>query len=140
MGDQEASDNNRLVVAYLRARQLGDLDTYTSLMTDDIVRYAPRPSLAHHVARGKDAVVSGIRTDLFQPGTLTMEVERIIAEGDLVAVQFILRGTTRTGKHFENYQHFLMECRDGKVSSEWEYLDTLYAADALGTQNDGDVT
>jgi ketosteroid isomerase-like protein len=127
-----AIDNKDLVLSYLRARQRGDLERYASYMTDDIVRYSPRPSF-DHAQQGKPAVLAGVHTDLFEPGTLLMEIERVIAEEALVAVQFILRGLTVTGKRFEAYQFFLFECRDGKVASEWEYLDTLYSSSIFAT-------
>jgi ketosteroid isomerase-like protein len=124
------ADNKELVLGCLRARQSGDLETYAQFLHDDVVRFGPRPSI-DHVARGKAEVLSGVRVDLFQAGSLRMEVEHVVAEGNFVAVQFILRGTTVTGKDFENYQHFLFECRDGTVVSEWEYLDTLYSSGVL---------
>jgi ketosteroid isomerase-like protein len=136
MSEHPEAANKQLVVSYLRARQQGDLDTYAGYMTDDIVRYPPRPSLRDRVFRGKAEVVAGVRIDLFEPGTLAMEVERVVAEGELVAVQFVLRGTTTRHQDFETYQHFLFECRDGKVAAEWEYLDTLYASRMLGSPDE----
>jgi len=40
--------------------------------------------------------------------------------------------TVRSNEHYRNYYNFFYRCEDGKVAEYWEYLDTKYAARAVG--------
>jgi ketosteroid isomerase-like protein len=60
-----------------------------------------------------------------------MEVENLIAEGPFVAAQIAVQATAAGGDPYRNYYHQLFECHDGKITAQWEYLDTLYASRVL---------
>jgi ketosteroid isomerase-like protein len=48
-------------------------------------------------------------------------------EGPRIAVRAAARGTTVTGREFDNAYHFLFEVEAGRISAAWEYGDTLHA-------------
>ena len=65
---------------------------------------------------------------IYVPGTRTVEIQSMVAEGDFVACRFILRAkTTLRNEPYENYYHFLFRLDDGRVAEIWEYVDTLYS-------------
>jgi ketosteroid isomerase-like protein len=77
---------------------------------------------------------------LYKPGGLTMEVEHIVAEGPLVAIQFTLCAITARGEPYENYYYHLFECHNGKITKQGEYCDTLYGTRMLQPDTIGDAS
>jgi ketosteroid isomerase-like protein len=127
--DLSTQSNKELVVRYLDAMHDGNLEVVSQCVAEDVTRFGPRPSSVYAApVRGRAEFLAQYHgPDYYQMGTLKMEVERIVAEGDFVAVQFILRAMTRKGDPYENYYHFLFECVRGTIKTIWEYIDTLYA-------------
>ena len=69
---------------------------------------------------------------IYEADTTQIEILHMVAEGDLVAVRFVLRATTTLRKEsYENHYHHLFRLRDGKVDEIWEYIDTLYSSRKL---------
>jgi ketosteroid isomerase-like protein len=129
--------NREVVVRYLEAMHVGDLNVVADCVSEDVTRYGPRPTSKYAPpVHGREAFLAAYHgPEYFQMGTLSMEIEHMVAEGGFVggfvAVQFILRARTRQGAPYENYYHFLFECAGGKVKTIWEYIDTLYAQQAF---------
>jgi ketosteroid isomerase-like protein len=75
---------------------------------------------------GKTAILSQLMTPLFaQFGTVYRNrPERIIADGDIVAV--LCRGDveTKSGERYDNSYCYVMTMRDGLIVELREYLDT----------------
>ena len=121
----DSTANKELVVRYMTLRQAGDVDGAAAYTTSDFVRTGPRPT---------SGVIEGHPTldHIYEPGTLAMEIEHLVAEGPFVAAQFVLRAVAAaTHEPYENYYFHLFECHDGRITAQWEYLDTLYATTAL---------
>jgi ketosteroid isomerase-like protein len=121
-----------------------DLDRMGQFVTDDVVRWGPRPSFLEGPprdaalfdpgpARGRDRQLLGWKPEhaLYEPGSTQIEIERMVAEGNFVAAQYILRARTRRGLPYENYYHFLYECEHGRIKTIYEYVDTLYSQRTL---------
>ena len=126
--DDVLSRNKDVVLRFLDAGHRADMATVDSLITDDVMKFGPRPSSPFpSPVRGRENLLAGYHHWVFQPRSISMEVERVIAEGDLVAVQFILRAITAKGEPYESFYHFLFQCEGGRVKSFWEYVDTQYA-------------
>ena len=122
-GTDEKAANKELVIRYMTRAQANDIEGADECLAEDCVRMGPRPSAG--VIEGHPHV------DLYQPGTLTMEVENLIAEGPFVAAQIAVQATAAGGDPYQNYYHQLFECHDGQITAQWEYLDTLYASRVL---------
>jgi ketosteroid isomerase-like protein len=131
MGDSDERERNKQVVLdFLDRAHAFDLDGMARYWAEDCTRYGPRPSspLAAAIST-RAALMAEIpkHLHLYTKGTLKTEVERLIAEGPFVAIQYILRAKTGAGEDYENYYHYMFEIRDGRIKNYWEYLDTRYA-------------
>ena len=105
-------DNKDVVLSFLRAAQAGDHETALSLVAEDVVVYPPRPTNeGPWVGRDHMRDRQPRHVGLYQNGTVKMEVERVVCDGDHVAVQFVLRALTARGEPYENFYFFLFECR-----------------------------
>jgi ketosteroid isomerase-like protein len=112
-----AARHRKVVETYFGALERGDIDVLRSVYHEDVVRWSPRPG-----GPGRDGKVP-----LRGRENLLAEVERMVAEDDLVAVQYVMRATTKRGEPYENYYHFLLRFEDDQIIEKWEYIDTLYA-------------
>lgn len=124
----ETAANRELVLNYMSASQAGRREEMRQYLAEDAVRVFPRPGLrADPETRGRDNIIGNVpHTAIYQPGSMRMEVENILADGPFVAVQFVLRATTARGDAYENFYLHVFECREGKITRYYEYLDTLY--------------
>jgi uncharacterized protein len=57
---------------------------------------------------------------------LAMSVKSAIGEGDKVAMEVESLGALTNGRTYQQQYHFLIEFREGKISSVKEYLDTQH--------------
>jgi ketosteroid isomerase-like protein len=60
-------------------------------------------------------------------GSKSLRIGTILAEGELVAVEWTSRRMTPDGKDYQNDFFGLFSVRDGEIQSLREYLDTLHA-------------
>jgi ketosteroid isomerase-like protein len=143
MATTETLEINRQVVRkFLEALPERDLDAIGECLADNVVQYYQHPSNHNDDGTQSAASITGranildeIGTyfyTLYQPGTVSVTIQNLIAEGDYVAGRFVLKAlTTRKGEVYENYYFFLYRCENGKVVEYWEYLDSKYAAARL---------
>ncbi len=68
---------------------------------------------------------------VYEPGSIRMEPENVVADGPMVVIQFTMTARTAAGEPYENHYVQIVECRGGKITKCWEYCDTLYAAKKL---------
>ncbi len=128
-----ASDGKRLIESYFDKIAKAD-PTLPDLLADDVVWWVPPGSDMAGTYRGKPAVLEmmGKGVGLYsQSEPLRITVEKIVAEGDDVCVQFVLEATTAKGRPYRNHYHFAFALRAGKIASVKEYVDTKYAHDVL---------
>jgi ketosteroid isomerase-like protein len=121
--------NKDVVLRFLRAAHRVDVATAAECLADDVVKHGPRPSspMAAPV-RGATAVLDAIPALLtLYEDTPQMEVGHVLAEGDLVSIDYVLRARTAKGEEYEDHYHPLFELRDGRITGFWEYIDTQYA-------------
>jgi ketosteroid isomerase-like protein len=134
--------NKAAVRNFLTSIPARDLATIGQCVTADVVQHFQKPSIRNDdgrhdatLVRGRDKLLNEIGTylhQIYRPSTIEVEIERMVAEADCVAVQFILRAlTTRRGEPYENYYLFMFRCEDGKIAEYWEYLDSAYASAKL---------
>jgi len=82
--------------------------------------------------KGKEAVrafLGGV-TQAF-PAGLKTEIKKAYGDGDTVIVELVNRGTSATGKPYENEYCFVYEVAGGKVRAIREYVDLEKAKIAL---------
>jgi ketosteroid isomerase-like protein len=144
MSDVDTLAVNKVVVRkYLQSVARFDLDAIRDCLTENVIQHYVAPS--HMTDDGKhdaatiasrDAIVEEIGScfheKLYRRGTVTIEIQNIIAEGDFVACRFVLDAmTVRANEHYRNYYNFFYRCENGRVAEYWEYLDTEYASKLL---------
>jgi ketosteroid isomerase-like protein len=130
-----AADNKRLIESYFDKIAKGD-PTLPEMLADDIVWWVPPGSDMAGTYRGKPAVLEmmGKGVGLYsQSEPLRITVEKIVAEGPEVCVQFVLEATTAKGRAYRNHYHFAFTLAGGKIAGVKEYVDTKYAHDVLFT-------
>jgi ketosteroid isomerase-like protein len=140
MSDQSTIETNKAVVRkYLESVAAFDLDAIRDCLAEDVVQHYVAPSYlvddGNHGAQkivSREAIVDEIRTcfhdQLYRQGTVTIEIQSVIGEGDYVACRFVLDAmTVRANEHYRNFYNFYYRCKDGRVAEYWEYCDTKYA-------------
>jgi uncharacterized protein len=82
----------------------------------------------------RDQMIRGARAIIGKvlPGGFNMKVLGMTAEGDRVAVEAEGHSYTVDNKLYNNFYHFLLEFRDGKVISAMEYTNPKHALEVLG--------
>ena len=128
-----AAANKELVLRYMKASQSRDFALMRELLTEDAVRYFPRPGFrTKATTEGRDNITGNVpHVNLYKDGTMKMNIENMIATDRFVVVQFSMTAITARDESYENYYAQVFEIRDGKVAKYWEYCDTLYGAKLL---------
>jgi uncharacterized protein len=84
------------------------------------------------VKKGKQAVRAFLDSVMQAfPGGLKTEINKAYGEGDTVIIELVNRGTSVTGKPYENEYCFVFELADGKIQAIREYVDIEKAKIAL---------
>ena len=63
---------------------------------------------------------------------MSLHESSLVAEGDKVAAEAVSYGKLASGRVYNNYYHFLIVVRDGKIARLNEYMDTYHAKDIFG--------
>lgn len=82
----------------------------------------PNPKVGH--AEVMDVLTSGV--GIYRSGSMTVNLEKLIADDDHVVAQFVLDATLANGNDYHNRYVFIFRVRDGRINEVWEHLDTLY--------------
>jgi ketosteroid isomerase-like protein len=130
---EAAAANKAMVLRFLELIQAGD-PRMADHLAQDCALVFPRPGIPGMPAGAfsrAEMLEFVAQLSVYERGSAEMEVENVLAEGPLVAVQFRLRAKTARGDAYENYFCQFFECRDGLIQRSWEYCDTLYATRML---------
>ncbi len=79
---------------------------------------------------GRDAIVDEFLATAmryYEPGSVSIEITSLIAEGEQVVMEWTSRARTTGGKPYENRCIATFTVRDGQIEAVSEYMDTLYA-------------
>lgn len=128
------SEQNRQVFReYVEAFNRGDLEALRALFTPDAV-------IQGVLRKGGMDEILPIWRELIEGLGIQLEVEEMVAEGDLVAVRYTERGTFKgpffgnqpTGKSYELVAMERFEVRDGKIHRRWGARDAASQARQIG--------
>lgn len=67
------------------------------------------------------------------PKGIAVTPKQLTAEDNRVSIEAESYAEISNGKTYQNIYHFMMECRDGKISAVREYLDTEHVTDVFGS-------
>jgi steroid delta-isomerase-like uncharacterized protein len=124
-------ENKSLVLRfYEEVWNEGNVDVTSEVFAPDYVRHDLRPSRALPGPAGQAKVAADFRTAF---PDLRMELDLILAEGDLVAARWTTEGTNSgpwggrppTGKRARFCGVNIFRFRDGKVAELWNHRDDL---------------
>jgi ketosteroid isomerase-like protein len=144
MSDPNTLEVNKAVVRkFLESVEAFDLEGIRDCLAENVIQHYVAPSYmvddGNHGAEtitSREAILKEIGTCfhnvLYRKGTVTIEIQNIIAEGEYVDCRFVLDAmTVRTNEHYRNYYNFFYRCENSRVAEYWEYLDSKYASKLL---------
>lgn len=128
--------NRALITRAFNGLAKGDPSHFMPLFDQEIEwRVAGSSAWSKH-AVGLEAVVRDLVEPLFArfAGPYLTTAELIIADGDHVAVQAKGNAQTHEGARYDNEYCFVFTLSDDKIVKVVEYMDTILADRALGTE------
>jgi uncharacterized protein len=123
-------DSKTVLERYVAALQAGDEPAIRDAFADDAVWQLDGELPISGTWRGRDTIIDdflGTALSYYRPGTISLEVTSLIADGDRVAMEWTSRAHTHTGEPYENHCIGVFTVRAGKIEHVHEYMDTLYA-------------
>ena len=117
--------NKAVVEAYARGFSSGDFEEVVKLFAEDAV-------VQGVLGRGSFDIVLPIWRALHQAFGMQLEIEELVAEGDVVAARYTesctfrapFRGTSPTGKSYRLVAMEWFQLRDGKIIERWGARDS----------------
>jgi ketosteroid isomerase-like protein len=79
------------------------------------------------VVRGREAIQAIQRRagEIYDVATIEVEIRNLLADGDWVVLQYLMRCRAANGNPYEQEYVFLFEIHDGRIATIWDYYDTL---------------
>jgi uncharacterized protein len=133
----EPTDSKSVLRRYVAAVQAGDIEVAREMFAPDATWtiYAGQLPISG-TWRGRDVIIDEfLATALayYEPGSVSLEITGMIAEGDRAVLQWTSRARTRHGRPYENGCLGVFTIRAGRIQDVREYMDTLYASEAFST-------
>ena len=127
------ADNKAVVMEYVDAFNRGDVDSVCRLFTPDALVWGV-------LGWGKMDVVRPVWRDLVERLQMKLQVESMVAEGDVVAVRYTERGTSvksfrgqgPTRNSYEVVAMEFFEMKDGRIHRRWGARDSAAIFRQLG--------
>ncbi|MBW2495784.1 MAG: nuclear transport factor 2 family protein [Deltaproteobacteria bacterium] len=120
-----SEESRKTVLEFLAAREKGDVDAITRLTTEDLRWDPPGPDF--EAVEGRDEVLAFMNqagAEFFDVATMDVDIHKIIADGDTVAIVQSMRCKTAKGADYSNLYCWVYTCADGRVSRMQEFTDT----------------
>ena len=129
----ELEKNKQVVHSYVEAFNRADFGALRTIFAEDAV-------VQGVLGQGTMDKVIGIWGELHSAFGLTLNVQELICEGNVVAVRYIERGTFRgpfrghppTGKSYELVAMEWFTIRDGRIQQRWGARDAASQARQIG--------
>ena len=125
------TDNKQLMQRYVDALAAGDAQAVRDFFADDATWWLGGDLPISGTWNGREAIMTdffGTARAHYEPGSLSLEVTGMVAEGDQVTLEWTSRARTATGEPYENCCIGVFTVRDGRIVAVREYMDTQYAA------------
>ncbi len=131
---ENSERNKKLVADFFSHFGRKDVQGALDMMTPDATWWIGGKTELFPLAGTKTkAEIGAILFDLVPSSKdgLAITPHGMVAEGDKVAVEAESLGVLANGRTYNNFYHFLITVRDGKIAAVKEYLDTMHTADVL---------
>ena len=123
-------DAKAVVQRYIDGAQSADIEAVREVFAEDACWRLAGELPISGTWRGRDAIIDSflaLALRYYEPGSVSLEITNVIAEGDQVVVEWTSRARNRAGAPYENFCIGVFTVRDGKIHGVREYMDTLYA-------------
>lgn len=129
-----AHENKRLLERAYAGAASGDPQLLFEMLADDVVWTVMGTATWSGTFRGKAELMERLLKPLGEvlDGPLAVTAERMIAEGEFVAVQASIHNRTKAGEPYPNRYFNLFRFEAGKVVEVSEYADTQLMNAVLG--------
>lgn len=126
------ADNKALVTKFWDAFSASKFDDALALLSDDATWWvAGTTALSGTYTKPEFATLLADVTGS-APRGIQVTPKQLTAEDNRVSVEAESYGEISNGKTYRNIYHFMMECRDGRISAVREYLDTEHVTEIFG--------
>jgi ketosteroid isomerase-like protein len=126
--------NEVLVRSFLAAMGRTDIDSLIDLLADEATWWLAGDLPVSGLYQGKAAIIGEFLASaaaLFEQGSLGFELRNLATDAEAVIAEYAGTGRSAAGLPYRNRYCTIFECRDGKIHSVREYLDTAHVRDAL---------
>jgi uncharacterized protein len=123
-------DSKTVLERYVAAVQADNEQAIRDAFADDAVWQLDGDLPISGIWRGRDTILNdflGTAMSYYKPGSVSLEITSLLADGDLVAMEWTSRAHTHAGEPYENHCIGVFTVREGKIERVHEYMDTLYA-------------
>jgi ketosteroid isomerase-like protein len=134
MSTASTTDANRQRIRQVMAElDKGNGKPFVDTMADDFSWTIPGDTPWSRTYSGKQVVIHELLRPLYaQFATPYISTtRRVMADGDMVIIEFDGRVTTKAGKAYNNRYCYVCRMEGGKMKDLMEYLDTALVASAL---------
>jgi uncharacterized protein len=137
----QQTDSKSVLRRYVAAVQAGDEEAIREVFAEDATWTIQAGQLPiSGTWSGRGAIVDeflAAAMSRYAPGSVSLEITGMIAEGDQIVLQWTSRARTREGRPYENGCIGVFNIRDGRIQHVREYMDTLYASEVAFTESVG---
>jgi len=133
----EEQDRKSVVLTYLNACGRGDFEEDINCFAENATFWVPGRMPFSGTLHGRTEIYEKNllpSAKLSVPGSVSIEIGSVVAEGYKVAAEWVFSRTTLSGKAYRNVFFGLFEVINSKIDSMREYLDTQYAKDMLWSE------
>jgi uncharacterized protein len=123
-------DNKQVMERYVAALEAGDAEAVRAFFAEDATWWLVGDLPMSGTWSGRDAIMDdffGTAMAQYAPGSISLEVTGMVAEGDRIALEWTSRARTTAGVPYENFCIGVFTLRDGRIAAVREYMDTAYA-------------
>ena len=129
------AENKRLLQHIYEELSKGNVQALLDNLAEDVRWNIIGTTVLSGTFRGKQEVIDKLLKPLrarLAAGPVVFTIDRLIAEGDYVAMQARGRATSRSGRPYNNTYCIVARIADGKVKEMTDYADTELVTSALG--------
>ena len=128
------AENKQVVLDFYEAGARGDMETCFALLADDVTWTNIGSTKFSGTYIGKQAIAEDLLGPLFSQlkAGICSEIERLMAEGDIVVAQTSGTAETLDGVPYNNTYCQVIKINKGQIADVKEYMDTALINSVFG--------
>jgi len=124
------TDSKQVIERYVAALVAGDEPAIRDSFADDATWWLVGDLPISGTRNGRDGILDEFLATAmayYEPGSVSLEVTGMLADGDQVTLDWTSRARTAAGEPYESFCIGVFTVRDGRIVAVREYMDTHYA-------------